>query len=712
MKHIRPPSLATWMLEHLTPADRDEALAGDLLEDFRCGRSKTWYWQQTLTACTVGWLRHLSERRMLVVFAALWSMLAPAWLALELRFLNGSHASAGTWRMDAQFSGIGSIGLWLLLNLGFLWAGMLLYFLSHANIAKSFSRQTIVRALALAAPVFFFAYFGSFVLANLYSFPGPLVARSSITPVGELTDVRGWADLLRIPYFITLVCALWGTMNSRRSASQPALEAAQSGCGGPGVPQHELTLLAEPEEWSSTRFFGFMFGAGLLNAVIAAWIVCRLPDDYFPSLASLLARAIFCVAATALAGVGAARFYWNRAPHPPAGTPQVNFATFALASAAGWVWIPPAMFLSTQNSPATATIAGLGAAVLAFSLRKAVPAPDPPPAEETEMFTATLRTPKFEAAGYVTSACFYLAMLAFGDRQDVNAGAPLAVGAFALAWNLTRAAHVRESAEWRKRRSAVRLARVAAVAVLLTVYSLLFGVERRNQAAAKAAAAAASANPTAAADQGKHKPQRGGNGLMAWQSVVLWPAPPQKQGIIPPPPAELLAPGSKQPLIIHFEGPYWYFHAPHKGPGPHAHQARGNPLTQPIVANDYIPLVMEARQNLASEIPLARCSQIDVAVDYRNEGASTSLALLLADSSAPGKPQLYLGQQSVIDAWGRETGQLVPFGQTDHKVLRFEVPAYARIRGFDQILVMFLTDPMHALAGPTIAIEEFRLLAR
>jgi hypothetical protein len=45
-------------------------------------------------------------------------------------------------------------------------------------------------------------------------------------------------------------------------------------------------------------------------------------------------------------------------------------------------------------------------------------------------------------------------------------------------------------------------------------------------------------------------------------------------------------------------------------------------------------------------------------------------------------------------------------------VLRFDVPASARLRGFDQIVVMFLTDPQHALVGPKIAIEEFRLLPR
>lgn len=709
MKHARPPLLATWMLEHLTPADRDEALAGDLLEDFRSGRSDAWYWRQTLAACAGGWLRHLGDRRLMLTFAALWSMLAPTWLALEIRIVDGAHASAGTWRMDGQFSGIVAIGLWLLLNLGFIWAGMSLYFLSHPNFAKTFSRETVLRALLIAAPIFFFAYFGSFVLANLYSFPGPLVARSSITPLGELTDLRGWADLLRVPYFITLVCALWATTASRKSAHHPAFETAETIGANSGREARALTLLAEPEQWSTSRFFGYMLAAGLLNATIAAWIVCRLPDDYFPSLASLLFRAVFYVAITAIAGVAASRFYWNRAPRPPASAPQMPFAAFALTSAAAWVWIPSAMLLSTQNSPSTAIIAAVGAAILAYGLRKAIPSSASPP-EDTGMFVATLREPSFEAAGYIISACFYLALLAFADRQNVNASAPLAVCAFVLAWNLARAPHAGETARAELHRAAVRLARTALPAILLTVYALLMGIELRNAKAAQASAAAKQGSATANHSSEKSS---GSSGVLAYQSVVLWPFPPDKQQIVAPAPAQLLVPGSKKPLVIRFQGPYLYFQAPNTRPGPHAHQARGNPLSQPIVANNFIPLVMEARQNLASEIPLSHCREIDVAVDYReDDGASVSLALLLAESAAPGSKQLFLGRQLVTSEWGPGVLPNASRSEAATKILRFPVPATGQIRSFNQIVVMFLTDRLHSLTGPKIAVKEFRMLPR
>lgn len=54
MKSSQPPALATWLIEHLIPGSRNEALAGDLLEQFGQGRSALWYWRQVLVAILVG----------------------------------------------------------------------------------------------------------------------------------------------------------------------------------------------------------------------------------------------------------------------------------------------------------------------------------------------------------------------------------------------------------------------------------------------------------------------------------------------------------------------------------------------------------------------------------------------------------------------------------------------------------------------------------
>jgi hypothetical protein len=47
---VSPPTTATWMLKHLVLGDRNEALEGDLLEEFQRGRSVSWYWRQVLWA--------------------------------------------------------------------------------------------------------------------------------------------------------------------------------------------------------------------------------------------------------------------------------------------------------------------------------------------------------------------------------------------------------------------------------------------------------------------------------------------------------------------------------------------------------------------------------------------------------------------------------------------------------------------------------------
>ena len=55
MRSAHPPKLATWVLRRL--GSHNEALAGDLLEEYQRGRSKLWYWRQVLIAVSVGQLR-------------------------------------------------------------------------------------------------------------------------------------------------------------------------------------------------------------------------------------------------------------------------------------------------------------------------------------------------------------------------------------------------------------------------------------------------------------------------------------------------------------------------------------------------------------------------------------------------------------------------------------------------------------------------------
>lgn len=57
MNRREPPALANWLLKHSGFARQNPPLAGDLLEEFRSGRSAAWYWRQTIVVMLTGLVR-------------------------------------------------------------------------------------------------------------------------------------------------------------------------------------------------------------------------------------------------------------------------------------------------------------------------------------------------------------------------------------------------------------------------------------------------------------------------------------------------------------------------------------------------------------------------------------------------------------------------------------------------------------------------------
>jgi len=74
----KPPALATWLVEHLVPGDKREALSGDLLEQFNQGRSAAWYWRQVLLAILVG-----LSKELLILWVALGATTLSTWVFLQ-----------------------------------------------------------------------------------------------------------------------------------------------------------------------------------------------------------------------------------------------------------------------------------------------------------------------------------------------------------------------------------------------------------------------------------------------------------------------------------------------------------------------------------------------------------------------------------------------------------------------------------------------------
>ena len=476
-----------------------------------------------------------------------------------------------------------------------------------------------------------------------------------------------------------------------------------------------FALQAGERPTSLRRFLGYVVIAGLGNAAIAAYLLFRLPAAHAPSLHSLLIRAVLYVAGAVLAGAAGARFYWNRFSVPLTTDPPLSFQLFVLVNAAAWVWVPAVVLLSRQDSPVSSALSALGAALLANGLRRMIPQQAVrgdlrAPAVESqasELFAATLYTPPRETHGYIIALCIYATGYFLVNHFYLNAGAPFAVAAFIFAWKLTLEPQPTVSNETRNQ-AALRLAEVAAAAMLVTLFVMLYGIGHRNRVEA-ALAGSGKADPASA----DHR-QPGDvyvHGISGYQSIILWPIP-EKPQIVPPVLAEIspFAARSAKPLVIKFDGPYWYFQPPGQSPGPRAHQGRGNPLSVNIEANNFIPLNMEAVQNLATSIKLTRCREVQVTVQNRdNMRGLIALGVELKDSSAPGKPSVSLGQQTILSS--RPDQFAIKLAPVD-EVLHFAVPSHAALHKFDQITVQYFPGPEHWQVGAKIAIDQFELVPR
>jgi hypothetical protein len=222
---------------------------------------------------------------------------------------------------------------------------------------------------------------------------------------------------------------------------------------------------------------------------------------------------------------------------------------------------------------------------------------------------------------------------------------------------------------------------------------------------------AASRNAGADEGTGKARSPVAANAEKGYESIILWPVPEKKQIVAPiPAPSNLLEPGSKKPLVIRFDGPYWYYQPPEKAPSKEAHQAQGSPLAIDIQAENFISLTMEAHQALGNAIPLGRCREIEVEVLNRdNRRGLVSVGVLLTDSKAQGRPTIYLGQQPVVSS---EAEHFAVKTSPVSEVLRFVVPESGKVRRFDEINVMFFPDGANFGKGPKMAVGEFQLEPR
>jgi hypothetical protein len=59
MIDLEPPRMAAWLLKQFASPYQRESLVADLLEMYRAGRSRGWYWRQVITALILARARAL-----------------------------------------------------------------------------------------------------------------------------------------------------------------------------------------------------------------------------------------------------------------------------------------------------------------------------------------------------------------------------------------------------------------------------------------------------------------------------------------------------------------------------------------------------------------------------------------------------------------------------------------------------------------------------
>lgn len=710
MKQRVPPRPAEWMLEHLTSGDRDEALSGDLREEFGAGRTAWWYSRQVAVACIVSWWRTLRARVPLILFVLVWCLLSPAWKAVCDRVL-GSQTVVEAWSKWRGFWVFPAFGLWLACHSMFLWAGALVYAVAHRTFGPAIRRERLSRALVAAPLVFALVNGITFVVMNLYwySLPGLAGQRLASLPIEQITDLRLLADAIRLPYFVALLVALWSAVPiSSRSVVRLADATDES-----STLSNELLLDPAIDLPAAQRIVRWMIAGGFLNAMIVAFLLCRIPGAHSSSITALLLRSAAYVVFAAISGVGGMWLYWNGPWNPFRERSPLPFALFALVCAGAWVWVPPMVIFSEQMAAAMCLMAVLGGYALASGLRSSIPlfaaaSIELPVARfgGDELFASTFDQHRADVHGYAIAIGLYAAGAALFVRANYIASALLAVVAAAFAWK--RAELSDEPGDLRNayRKSAIRLAVWILPAILATVWGLLDGIAHRARDSELGIEARNEVKRPASTNPGGVV-----SSLSGYERLILFPYPEKKQ-IVPPVlyVDQLLAPGSKQPVVLRFNGVYRYVQPPEMRPGQNVHRARGTPLWTRISSTNGFPLMMDAEQRLAGTVRVARCRAIEIDIANNDNRAGTiELALTLTDSSFQHPHSLPLDAQPVLSTLPENFSvKAAPVMET----LRFAIPRETSLRKFDEILVLVLADHAHSFVAPKIAIDQFKLLPR
>ena len=435
---------------------------------------------------------------------------------------------------------------------------------------------------------------------------------------------------------------------------------------------------------------------GLLSAVMmAAWMR--------PPLAGLsLAKAIAASAGWLLTTMVAGALGVCAGQSVIEGVPARPPLRFLVTSAATWALIPPILMFWVRGSAGAAFLGLVAGAITAagwwgVSQRGQV-VEDASDWVEGPRFAALPAPDSGRSQAFAIALCAEVALVLMNRDAVFLATLLMGIAGFLFAWKrlVSIEANVCEDMQ----ESAARTSAAVVLAILILIPLFMAHLVRNGSIESQAQAAART-----------HADREKGSAAYAFQGIVLFTVE-EKKEVLPPLPMErdLLRSGMTRPLVIRFDGSYWYFQAPEHGPGAHPHLTHGDPVAVSIYSTGRVPLAMQAHQTLTQPVDLRPVGAMQVTVrNGDNRVGRIDMGILLADSTAPGKPTLYLGTQPIVST---EPDHFAVKTNPVTETISYTIPERRAIRKFDEVTVLFFPDAMRMTLGARVGIQQFEFMPR
>lgn len=480
---------------------------------------------------------------------------------------------------------------------------------------------------------------------------------------------------------------------------------------------------------------------GLLAAGVVAFVVCRPPLLHTLSWSEVVSAAVERVLAVFAASAVTAWVLFELQP----ATSALNARRLALRTSLDALWLAPLALFIRENSTWTIAMSVVLVATVTKSFRLLQDPSEQAQTEESSdlsLYPNTFRPTESSlwfwrqlcAAGAVL--CAQTGALAGFAGSPFTAAILVGISSAVWTWSFTRDALPDRPESFGPSQSTSRTLLAVAIAIVFMVGGLIrylpntlriggFGIPSTHHSRHILTHMDQREKPGGekASESGQWRGQPSGEKAFegsfpaasdANSGVILWPKEQAYTKLVAPAPAMgnglLKSSRSTKPLMIPFNGVYWFYKVPDLQPPSTSRQAQGSPELLDIHSTDRRPLSMEAHEHFGSLIDLDCCSRIQMAIRNADLYSETvSLELILVNSSLPGKPSQSLGTIMVKStrSW-KLYERPSPTGET----LNFPIPTTHPLHRFDEVMIVFRLAAFRADDGAKIAIDHFVLVPR